>query len=76
MYRGKRSKRFVTLDMVGYFQTMIWFWEYPCVLTSSFTFLDHARLHTCHTHKQRLFLITRIRLCFMSKAKIFLFFFT
>jgi len=33
--------------MVGYFQTMIWFWEYPCVLTSSFTFLDHTKLHTC-----------------------------
>lgn len=35
-----------TLDIVGYLQTIIWFWEYPCVLTSSLTFLDHTRLHT------------------------------
>lgn len=36
----------VTLANVGYFQTIIWFWEYPWVLTSSFTFLLHARLQT------------------------------
>lgn len=36
-----------TLLMDGYFHTIIWFWEYPWVLTSSFTFLLHARLQTC-----------------------------
>ena len=29
-----------------YLQSMIWFWEKPCVETSSLTFLDHARLQT------------------------------
>lgn len=38
----------LTFDMDGYFHTMIWFWEYPCVLTSSFTFLHQARLQTCN----------------------------
>ena len=33
--------------MEGYFQTITWFREYPCVDTSSFTFFDHIRLHTC-----------------------------
>ena len=33
--------------MLGYLHTMIWFCEYPCVETSSFTFLLHTRLHTC-----------------------------
>jgi hypothetical protein len=31
----------------GYFQTVIWFCEYPCVDTSSLTERDQARLHTC-----------------------------
>jgi len=35
-----------SLDIVGYLQTIIWFWEYPWVLTSSFTFFDHTRLQT------------------------------
>ena len=35
-----------TFPIDGYFHTIIWFWEYPCVLTSSFTFLLHARLQT------------------------------
>lgn len=30
----------------GYRQRMIWFWEYPCVLTSSLAPFDHARLQT------------------------------
>ena len=38
----------LTFDMDGYFQTIIWFWEYPRVLTSSFTFLHQARLQTCN----------------------------
>ena len=37
----------VTFDIVGYLQTIIWFWEYPWVLTSSLTFFDQTRLHTC-----------------------------
>jgi hypothetical protein len=32
--------------MLGYFQTTIWFWEYPCVLTSSFEFFDQTMLQT------------------------------
>lgn len=36
----------LTFDIDGYFHTMIWFWEYPWVLTSSFTFLHQARLQT------------------------------
>lgn len=32
--------------MLGYFQTMIWFWLYPWVETISLLFFDHARLHT------------------------------
>lgn len=36
-----------TFDNVGYFHTMIWFWLYPCVDTTSLTFFDHIRLHTC-----------------------------
>jgi hypothetical protein len=36
-----------SLDIVGYLHTMIWFCEYPCVLTSSLTFLLHTKLHTC-----------------------------
>lgn len=35
-----------TFAMDGYFQSMIWFWEYPWVLTISLTFLLHARLQT------------------------------
>lgn len=35
-----------TFPIDGYFHTIIWFWEYPCVLTSSFTFLLHERLQT------------------------------
>lgn len=35
-----------SLVMLGYFQAMIWFWLYPCVLTISFAFLLHSRLHT------------------------------
>jgi hypothetical protein len=31
---------------VGYFHTIIWFKEYPWVLTISFTFLENIRLHT------------------------------
>lgn len=31
----------------GYFHTRIWFWEYPCVDTSSDECFDHAKLHTC-----------------------------
>lgn len=38
--------RVATFPIDGYFHTIIWFWEYPCVLTSSFTFLLHARLQT------------------------------
>ena len=38
--------RVVTLVMLGYRQTMIWFREYPCVLTISLIFLDHMRLQT------------------------------
>ena len=34
------------MDIVGYRHTTIWFCEYPCVLTSSLTFLLHTRLHT------------------------------
>ena len=37
----------VTLDIVGYFQTIIWLREYPCVETTSFMFLLHIRLQTC-----------------------------
>lgn len=40
-------RKHTTFDIVGYLQTIIWFWEYPCVLTNSFTFLDHTRLQTC-----------------------------
>jgi hypothetical protein len=40
-----------TFDIDGYFHTMIWFWEYPCVLTSSFTFLHQARLQTYNPRK-------------------------
>ena len=36
-----------SFDMLGYRQTMIWFCEYPCVDTISFTFLLQTRLHTC-----------------------------
>lgn len=36
-----------SLLMLGYFQMMIWFWEYPCVDTISFTLRDHEMLHTC-----------------------------
>lgn len=35
-----------TFAIDGYFHTIIWFCEYPCVLTSSFTFLLHERLQT------------------------------
>ena len=38
--------RVVSFVREGYLQTMIWFWLYPCVLTSSFTFFDHMRLQT------------------------------
>jgi hypothetical protein len=31
----------------GYFHTATWFWLYPCVLTNSFEFFDHAKLQTC-----------------------------
>jgi len=30
----------------GYFHIATWFWLYPCVLTNSFEFFDHWRLHT------------------------------
>lgn len=32
--------------MVGYFHTITWLREYPCVDTISFTFFDHIKLHT------------------------------
>lgn len=38
--------RVVTFVMLGYRHTMIWFREYPCVLTISLMFFDHIRLHT------------------------------
>ena len=38
--------RVASLVMVGCFQTMIWFWLYPWVLTISFTFFDQDRLQT------------------------------
>merc|ERR1712224_391572 len=39
--------RVATFAMDGYFQRMIWFREYPCVLTISLTFFDQMRLQTC-----------------------------
>ncbi len=39
--------RVATLCMEGYFHIIIWFSEYPCVLTISFTFLENIRLQTC-----------------------------
>ena len=33
--------------MLGYFHSTTWFWLYPCVLTSSFTFFENSKLHTC-----------------------------
>lgn len=36
----------VTLVMLGYRHTIIWFREYPCVLTISLIFFDHIRLQT------------------------------
>ena len=36
--------------MDGYFHRMIWFREYPCVLTISFTFFDQIRLQTSGPH--------------------------
>jgi hypothetical protein len=39
--------RVAALVIDGYFHTMIWFNEYPCVLTISLMDLDHMRLHTC-----------------------------
>lgn len=62
---NQEHRRMLTLDMVGYFQTTIWFWEYPCVLTSSFTFLDQAKLHTCTREKRKLNLPYKPQ-CWMS----------
>jgi hypothetical protein len=36
----------VIFSIDGYFQTMTWFKEYPCVLTSSSLVLENIRLHT------------------------------
>ena len=36
----------ITWTRLGYFQTRIWFWLYPCVDTSSLACFDQARLHT------------------------------
>lgn len=38
--------RVTTLLRLGYRHTTIWFREYPCVLTISLQFCDHARLQT------------------------------
>lgn len=38
--------RVASFFMLGYFHTIIWFWLYPWVETSSFTFLEKSRLHT------------------------------
>lgn len=35
-----------SFSIVGYFQTITWFNEYPCVLTSSSFVLENTKLHT------------------------------
>ena len=37
----------VIFSIEGYFQTITWFREYPCVLTSSSLVLENIKLHTC-----------------------------
>ena len=53
IYTLEKSEIFITLEMVSYFKAMAWFWEYPCVVNSFFTFSDQAGLHTCHMQEQR-----------------------
>ena len=35
-----------TFCIVGYFHRIIWFSEYPCVLTISFVVFENIKLHT------------------------------
>ena len=36
----------ITFFIDGYFHTIIWFWEYPCVETISFVVFENTKLHT------------------------------
>ena len=46
IYRNECPVRVAIFCMLGYFHTITWLREYPCVDTISFTFFDHMRLQT------------------------------
>jgi hypothetical protein len=48
-YRKECPVRVAIFCMLGYFHTITWLREYPCVETISFTFFDHMRLQTWGT---------------------------
>ena len=48
-HRKECPVRVAIFCMLGYFHTITWLREYPCVETISFTFFDHMRLQTWGT---------------------------
>ena len=58
-YRKECPVRVAIFCMLGYFHTITWLREYPCVDTISFTFFDHMRLQTWYEWKNaRIFIVT------------------